>query len=187
MAAVNLSDHVEPRSLRLLLAGSLMLLIAALAVYLIKPKYLAWQMLVSSNESLDKAIAYGPELEAQIEGRYQRMADLEARLFGTAGAVSAQKVESHIVGALQEISWQNSVTLEGVKPLPSKKIMIFDEIPFEVTLRADYFSLFAWLQEVNRQLGFIVVDQFEIAAGRRSRTDPNLEMTLRMANYRVAP
>ncbi len=186
MKPINWSEHVDPRSLRLLLAGVLLLLVTALALYVIKPQVTDLNSLLKSNESLGEAIAYGPELEAQIESRYLSMAELESKLFGTAGAVSTAKIESHIVGELQKISWVNGVTLESVKPLPSKHIMVFDEIPFEVSLRGDYFSLFSWLQAVNRQLGFIVVDHFEVSAGNRTATDPNLNMTLRMANYRVA-
>ncbi|WP_372758354.1 GspMb/PilO family protein [Litorivivens sp.] len=186
MATINWSEHVEPRSLRLLLSGLLLLMVTALVVYVIKPQITAYNALARSNASLNQAIAYGPDLETQIQSRYVTMADLEAQLFGTAGAVSADKIESHIVGALQNISWQYGVTLEGVKPMPTKRITIFDEIPFEVSLRGDYFSLFSWLQAVNQQLGFIVVDHFEVASSGRAATDPNLIMTLRMANYRVA-
>lgn len=186
MMRPDLQAHVDPRSFRLLLCGILLLVVAAGGVYGIKPLAVDLMALVKSNASLRQAIAYGPELEAQIQQRYQSMASLESQLFGAAGPVSESKIESHVVGELQAISWEYGVTLDGVKPLPTKPILIFNEIPFEVALRGDYFSLFAWLQAVNRQLGFIVIDHFEVAAGNRRPNDPNLTMTLRMANYRVA-
>ncbi|WP_372779966.1 type 4a pilus biogenesis protein PilO [Litorivivens sp.] len=186
MRRPDLQAQLNPDTLRWLLMGLLLLLVAASGVYLVKPKVVDLRSLLQQNAGLSQAIAYGPELQAQIEQRYQTMAELETKLFGSAGAVAANQIERHVVGELQKISWQQGVTLKGVKPLASKPIHIFNEIPFEVELRGDYFSLFAWLQAVNQQLGFVVVDQLEITAGNRSASDPNLDMTLRMANYRVA-
>lgn len=186
MQRPDLQAQLNPDTLRLLLLGVFLLLVAASGIYLVKPKVLELRSVLKQNAGLSQAIAYGSELQGRIEERYQTMTELESKLFGSAGAVAANQIERHVVGELQKISWQQGVTLKGVKPLSSKSIHIFNEIPFEVELRGDYFSLFAWLQAVNHQLGFVVVDQLEIKAGNRSPSDPNLDMTLRMANYRVA-
>ncbi len=56
---------------------------------------------------------------------------------------------------------------------------------FNVQLEGDYFDFYNWLDQVNAQLGFVVVKNFDI--GRATSTEgiaPRLSIQLTMAAYR---
>ncbi len=181
-----LAELIDPRSLRLLLGGCVLLLCAAISVYWIKPLWLQYQQLQQSNARMAAAVADGPALSEKIQQRYATMSHLEEQLYGSSGAVPARQIESYVIGSLQSISWSLGVKLDSVKPLPAKPILQFNETPFEVVLSGSYFDLFSWLQAVDRELGFIVVDTLNVTPSGGDRSGQALRMSLRMASYRVA-
>jgi type IV pilus assembly protein PilO len=181
----DLLAEIDPRSLRLLAVGSLVLLVTAMALYLIKPLWLEYQAIKSSNQVLNQAMAYGTDLDKQLEQRKVNMHKLEEQLFGSSGAIPAKQMESYVIGILQSISWGQRVKLNSVKPMPNRDILQFRESPFEVSLSGDYFDLYHSLQAINSELGFIVIDKFIIQSDSLGKPGGILQMKLRMANYRI--
>ncbi|WP_373096688.1 type 4a pilus biogenesis protein PilO [Zhongshania sp.] len=176
---------LDPRSIRLLGGGLALLLVAALSLYVVKPLWLNYQSIKASNLMLVNAMTHGVDLDQQLAQRYANIKSIEESLFGSSGAIPAKQMEGYVIGVLQSISWQQQVKLDSVRPLASKDIMQFRELPFEVSFSGDYFSLFNCLQAINKELGFIVIDQLTISSDPSDRSGSALQMKLRMASYRI--
>jgi hypothetical protein len=95
-----------------------------------------------------------------------------------------KQLEAFVIGRLQGISWRNHVELRGVKPGKGEVVRIFREVLFDVEVSGDYFDLFAWLQELRRELGFVVVKQFAIRPLERDKENPRLSVKLSIVSYR---
>ncbi len=109
------------------------------------------------------------------------LTDLRNRLQGGSAAVPLQELESYAIDALHRVSVHHDVSLQGVTPEESEPVLAFDELPYEVDVTGDYFSLFAWLQEVETELRPMVVKRFQIS--RSARSEP-IRLRMRLVAYR---
>ena len=96
-----------------------------------------------------------------------------------------KEIEAHIVGKLQQISWQNNVQLIGVEPSAGDTVESFHEILFRVTLAGDYPDLYRWLREVSDELGFVLIKQYEMQTLDDVAKNPLLTVKLTMSTYRA--
>ena len=90
-------------------------------------------------------------------------------------------MESYIVDRLDSISAVHDVELVGVTPGAAEEVLMFDEVPYDVEVEGDYFALFRWLREVERELRPMVVKEFNIRPLSKSEA---VTMKLRLAAYR---
>ena len=110
---------------------------------------------------------------------------LEQRLHGDLAGLPVKEVEAYVVGRLQAISWRNRVDLVGVEPGDGEDIETFREVLFRVRLNGDYFDLYSWLRDLGRELGFIVIKQYEMSPINQNEQNPRLEAVLTIAAYRT--
>jgi Tfp pilus assembly protein PilO len=96
-----------------------------------------------------------------------------------------KEIESHVVGKLQQISWQNDIQLVGIEPSSGDTIETFHEILFRVTLAGDYLDMYEWLRQVSADLGFVLVKQYEMKPLDNRTQNPRLSVQLTMATYRA--
>ena len=94
------------------------------------------------------------------------------------------QMESFVIGQLQGISWRNKIELLGVRPGKGSLIETLEEILFDVEIAGDYFDLYAWLQELDDQLGFIVIKSFSIHPHDTSLNGQRLIAKLTIVSYR---
>jgi len=111
------------------------------------------------------------------------VARLENRVFGKNMNLPMKQLEARIIGRLQEISSRNHVELDGVRPGAKKRLRMFVENPIEVEVSGDYFDIARWLQELDGELGFIVVKEYEMQPITQDTT-PKLRMKMTMVSYR---
>ena len=107
-------------------------------------------------------------------------------LHGDLAGLPAKELTAYTVGRLQSISWQNRVELVGVEPMEGEDIESFHELLFRVRLTGDYFDLYNWLRDLSRELGFIVIKQYEMAPISLSDQNPRLRAELTIAAYRTS-
>ncbi len=184
--AVDQLRQFEPRQLRLIGGAVLLLLFAAGVSYGLLPKWRAYQAAQTSLNVLENTVAGAGDLDSQLVALRGEVADIEKTLNGDASNRPLKQVESFVIGRLQLISWRNQMQLVGVEPRVGGEFEQFRELLFDVDLQGDYFDFFAWLQEIDEDLGFIVVKRFAISVADNTADEPRLTIRLTLAAYRSA-
>jgi hypothetical protein len=179
-------QQFEPRQLRLIGGAVLFLLLAAGISYGLLPKWRAYQAARSSLTVLENTVAGAGDLDSQLVALRGNVADIERTLNGDASNRPLKQVESFVIGRLQLISWRNEMQLVGVEPRIGGDFQQFRELLFDVDLQGDYFDFFSWLQEIDEELGFIVVKRFAINVADNTAEEPRLMIRLTLAAYRSA-
>ena len=124
-------------------------------------------------------------LDAQVIELRAHVEVLERTFHGDMANLPLKQMEAFIIGRLQGISWGNDVQFVGVQPADGGLSGPFRELLFNVELQGQYFDVFAWLEAVREQLGFVVIKQFEMSPINQSGIDePELQVSLTMASYR---
>ena len=72
-----------------------------------------------------------------------------------------------------------------VRPAKGSTIQALEEILFEVEVAGDYFDLYAWLQDLDNKLGFVVIKNFNIRPLSTVLNNPRLIAKLTIVSYRV--
>ena len=161
-----------------------LLLLAALASYIVKPEFKAWQ---GAHASIAETAATTAaiDLDAQLDWLSREISGLEQRLHGDGASLPAREMESFVIGRLQTISWSHEMELVGIEPSEGALSNGYAELLFNVQLEGDYFNFYRWLRQVSDQLGFVVVKDFDIDRGALANgVDPQLNIRLTMAAYR---
>lgn len=178
-------QKIDIRRLRLMLAGMLMLIFAILFSYLLMPQIKQYKSVLISKSVLENAAPAGLGLEQQLLALKSNVADLHQQLLGDTANLPANQIEAYIIGRLQKVSWNHNIELVSVQPGIGKKVHKFQEVLFNVELSADYFDFYNWLRALEKELGFIVVRQFEIKAAAGKQDGSRLAMFLTMVSYRA--
>jgi hypothetical protein len=178
-------QQLEPRSLRLILPLVWVVLAAALAVYVLKPQILSYRQGVASRHLLENNVADGGRIERDIASVRQDIEALRQKLQGDIEDVPLNQTESYLIGRLQGVSWGADVELVGVKPGLATPVLGFEEMAFEVEVRAGYQALYTWLRELAGKLGFILVKRYDIAPVSAGKDAERLRMKLTMVFYRT--
>lgn len=177
---------VEPKHLALgvLLIG--LLLITAMALYMIKPQYQRFSENSVSFEMLNSQIDDQAQLQASIDNEHQRIKALQLELHGEAGDMPVNEMEAYLVGRLQGLAWEAGIELAGVRPGQAKRIMEFEEISFKVDVTGEYKDLYNWLNRIGDTLGFMLVSNYEISLAGKISNEIPLKMSVTIVFYRAA-
>ena len=122
--------QVEPRSLGMILLLISLVLVAAMALYLVKPQFQSYSEKSASFEMLTSHIDDQAQLQRAIDDKRKQIKALQLKLHGEAGDLPVNEMEAYLVGRLQELAWEAGIDLVGVRPGPEKQIMGFEEISF---------------------------------------------------------
>ena len=178
-----LMDKLDRRQLNLIVIGILALLAGTLATYLVWPQVKAYREASQSRTVLDKAVA-NSDLAQQLDKLRSDVSGLRQRLHGDMANLPEEQMEAYVVGRLQNISWRNHVELTGVEPKAGDQVENFRETLFEVKLSGDYFDLYNWLRDASKELGFVVIKQYQMTPVRPDAEDTLLGVRMTMAVYR---
>lgn len=151
-------------------------------LYLFKPPIAEYRQLKQTRAVLAVEAKSAVHQAAELDALKQELERLHQRLYGGDGRLPAKHIEAYIVGQLDQISARHEVQLVSVTPGAGQEVAMFQEIPFDIKITGDLFSLFEWLHELEKGVGPITVKQFEItpeAAFKR------LSMKLTMVSYRA--
>ena len=177
--------RADLKTLRLMLAVIVLLLITLQVLYLLWPQIKQFNKSNNSFQLLQRAVSSSEGLEQQLVKTGADVQSLGHRLHGDMADLPAKQMQSYIIGRLQKVSWETNVELISVKPGDGKKVQIFQESLFDVKLNASYFDLFRWLQNIGRDLVSIVIKKYDIQPMGSALFDPALKITLTMVSYRV--
>jgi Tfp pilus assembly protein PilO len=159
-------------------------ILSCLAAYLygFKKPLQEFKLLKSNTELLEAKVARSPDFSEKLD-RIQSEIDLLAKsLQGQTPPLSNSEMVAHVISRLDIISARHAVQLLGVRPAAATTVKYFEELPFSIEVSGSYFSLFDWLQEVEKELGPMVVKKISITP--ISRTKEQM-MRLNMVSYRL--
>ena len=179
-----LLKEMEPRTMALLMVSTALLVAAALASYVIVPEIKDYRKSLNALTVLEKVTASGDSLEQEMTALRSDVERLTRELHGDMVNLPENQLESFVIGRLQGISWRNNIELLGVTPGKGGMVQIFEETLFDVEVAGDYFDLYAWLQELGNELGFVVVKKFNIRPLDAGKTPPRLNARLTIVSYR---
>lgn len=177
-------QRLDVRSLTLLLGGITLVVAAGLFSYLLWPQFKAYRSAVESRNSLQSVVANDNKLIETLGALRNEVRTLRERLHGDLAALPTKEMQGYIIGRLQGISWRNSVEFVGMQPREGESIENFQEILFDVQLLGDYFDLYDWLRDASKELGFVVVKQYQMSPVRPDAEDVQLGVKMTMAVYR---
>jgi Tfp pilus assembly protein PilO len=170
----------------LLILTLLVFTVTSLAfTFLVLPKIKNYLAVTRTESALAMVVDNGEILGAQIKNIGSDIDSLQRRLHGDMASLPLKEIESHVVGKLQQISWQNDIQLVGIEPSSGDTIETFHEILFRVTLAGDYLDMYEWLRQVGADLGFVLVKQYEMKPMDNRTQNPRLSVQLTMATYRA--
>jgi type IV pilus assembly protein PilO len=180
-----LFQSVQPRIVALVMLAALGLTLLGSYLYLLKGPMADFSRLreqrATSVEELNKE---NRDLDGAAIVRLERQIEtLKDRLYGKGGSLSPSDMVPYVIGQLDRIARHQGVQLESVKPGEMQTVLMFEEVPFDVQVQGAYRPIYAWLQEVERELRPMVVKQFRITPASNSG---RLQMTLRIVSYRFS-
>ena len=173
------------REFFLILSMAVLAVTSLLFTFLVLPPLKTYLQVSKSATSLGNVAIGGQELNSQLTQFHQDIELLERRLHGDMASLPEKEIEAHIVGKLQQISWQNNIQLVGVEPSAGDTVESFHEILFRVTLAGDYPDLYQWLRDVGDELGFVLIKQYEMQTLDTVAKNPLLSVELTMSTYRA--
>jgi Tfp pilus assembly protein PilO len=165
---------------RIYLFGAGMFLIAAALLYTAaRPSFKALQTVRAERT---QHLQQGTESVALEQARRQLTAEIERMSADRPGdARSAEQLAVHVVAQLDRVSVRRGVVLSSVALGAARRVMSFQELPFDVEVRGSYRDVTAWLQDLERAMDNLAVVRFEM---RPNESGKAIEMKARVAIYR---
>ncbi len=176
--------RLEPAKLLIIAGVTIFFAASSLTATLLWPQVRAYLSAANSREAIQEAINSGGDLPSQLARSREQLSALNKRLYGEMANRPENEIEAYIIGQLQVISWRHQIELAGVKPSKGVPIDMFHEILFDVDVTGDYFDLYAWLRELNNELGFVVIKKYEMRPLDQHKEDSQLTAKLTIASYR---
>jgi len=111
------------------------------------------------------------------------VAALRDKLHGQGEYIPANEMVPFIIGRLDRLSGGQNVQLRSVTPRPTQKVLMFEEIAFDLIVIGKYLDLVTWLRNVEVELNPMIVKQFDML---NTNTGSELQTRLRIVSYRPA-
>lgn len=165
---------------------SLVVVFTLLVAFALYPQFLALREADANYTVLADAVDRSDALSEEIALLTASVGELSSALHGSASAMPRNQLEAFVVGQMQRVSWRNNLELRSIRPGLGERISVFDEVLFEVQVSGSYFDIYAWLLDLNEELGFVVVRQFNLSPSGVMSTDPALTARFTLVAYREA-
>ena len=179
-------ENAEPRVIAMMMIAIVILLCTIQVMYMLWPQIKQYREVNASYISLQQTVGSDIGLKQQLKVTTQEIEQLSYKLHGDMAGLPEKQMESYIIGRLQKVSWSTGVELASVIPAQGKQVQMFQEIAFNVQINATYFDFINCLQNINQELGYIVVKKFDIHPQTGKITaDPELSISLTLVSYRM--
>jgi len=179
-----LLKQLGPRKAILLMIATTLLIATALGTYIIWPEVKQYRSSLTTRNILQQVSPNGEALNIQIATLKEEVESLGHELYGDLANLPDNQMEAFIIGRLQGVSWRNNVELQSVRPGKGNVIQVFEEVVFNVKVTGDYFDLYAWLQDLGEELGFVVIKHFSIKPLDKNKAESRLTAVLTIVSYR---
>lgn len=177
-------QKMDPRTASLAMVGTTLLVLAVLVVYVVLPEFRDYRKSLTTLEVLERVTNNGDDLQQEMDSLQQQADALIQRLHGDMINMPVNQMEAFIIGRLQGISWRNNMVLQTVTPGKGDVVRMFEEVLFDVEVSGEYFDLFAWLQDLSEELGYVVVKHFSIAMENNKDSNTRLNARFTIVSYR---
>ncbi|MCP4407751.1 MAG: type 4a pilus biogenesis protein PilO [Gammaproteobacteria bacterium] len=178
--------QLDNRSFLVILAGLLLLIATALTSYGLWPQFKQYRAELSTRNTLKDVIDNGDALENELSALQVKVETLRHKLHGGMTNLPIKQMESYIIGRLQTMSWRHGVELSSIQPGAGQRVEMFKEILFDIELSGDYFNLVNWLKDLGKELGFVVIKEYEMKSeGHDTNDKPRLALGLTIVSYRA--
>jgi len=179
-------NRLDARQQKLAAAGAITLLAAALFAYVLTPQIKLYRAAHESIAVLKAEVSQGRSVELQLELLKAEVESLQKQLHGDMANLPEQQLEAFVIGRLQSVSWRDNVELVSIEPRAGEDVHMFSESLFRVALTGRYADLYTWLVDINAELGFIVIKEYEMRPIEDVAGDPLLSVALTIASYRLS-
>ena len=157
-----LLKQVNPRMLAFLLVSGFLLMVTASYLYILKRPFQDFRQAKQTLALLESELQTGIPLDSQIQTFQTQVAELNKQLHGNGKNLPLNQMIAFVIAQLDQISASHHVKLISVEPGSAEKVFLFQELPFHLVVTGNYFKLFDWLNQVERDLGPFVVQEFEL-------------------------
>lgn len=171
--------NIPLRQIYFIVFALFFLTILASYLYLFKGPLKTYTSLKQSRVFMETKVATSGNIVDEIKGLQEVVDSLTKTLHGE-NSVPAQKLIARNIDRMDRLSNRHAVRLESVKPDSSQSVQMFEEIPLSIRVSGSYFDLYKWLHEVEKELGPMVVKQFDLL---RTMGTKELTMNLKMVSY----
>lgn len=173
--------RIEARQLQLLMVVLLALLAALLWLVALRQP-LAQLQALRAEHSLLESSAIDPTLGRQTQQLHAEIVLLAQQLGAANLQRSPDRMLVDLIGAIDRAGNRHGVTLNGATPGPSRKTMIFEELPFDIEARGSYQALVGWIADLEQSLPTLAIVRFDL---RPVEQPAQLSMKIRVAAYRL--
>ena len=181
-----LLKKIQPRTVVFGMVSALLLLSGGAFAHVLMPAYKAYVKSVRDRAALEVSVNEENALNEELVALGREVEELSHTLHGDMANLPEKQLEAFIIGRLQRISWKNRIELLSVEPRKGDVVHTFREALFDVEINGDYFDLFAWLQSLEKELGFVVVKQYILRPLESGKESPRLSARLTIVSYRKA-
>lgn len=173
------------RELGILASCLLLITIAALALYVVKPQWQSYQGALEKHELLKRFASEDTSGQTALDALGEELTRLQTLLDGDSANLPSQEIEAFVIGKLQTISWRHGLELASVEPTKGELTDEYQELLFRVETSGDYFGLNSWLSDIQRELGFVVIREYQISISGGDDALPLLRTNMLLASYRM--
>ena len=117
-----------------------------------------------------------------LEENEKELDHLRKQLYFQSEGRQSSEIVPYVVSVLDGISRKYGIRLLGVTPLEVKKVLMLEEMPFDITIAGSYRQIYQWLAEAEEALNPMAVKFFSIVP---TRAESGVTMKLRAVSYRL--
>jgi len=173
----SLLQKTEPRLVVLVAISLISLTLLASYLYLFKQPIALLKQHEQTLELLKSETEKGASIGLQNSSLSQQLVSLESKFNANGQQLSKSQMIAYVIGQLDAISERHHVQLVSVVPGNVNPVFMFEELPFNVQITGEYFDIYAWLNQVEVELGPMIVKSFKInGSGAGSLRKMNLVM-----------
>ena len=178
----HLQQYLLPRTLLLVLVSMWLLTFLAAYLYLFKHPLKAYSAQKDTLTLLERHASPGYSLDEEITEEKKQIAFYQDELNQTDSKIPTNLLVAKVIAELDFLAKQHAIQLISVEPGNTGRLLLFDEMPFQIRIQGSYFELFRWLRSVEETLKPMVVKKFEITHGN---TEDLRQMSLTLVSYRL--
>ncbi len=178
-----LQKQVKPKMLATLLVSLILLTLLSGYLYVLKRPLKDFNQARNTLEMLETELQTDTPLASQIGNFQRQITELSQQLHGNSQGLPPNQMIVSVISQMDTIAAAHHIKLISVEPGDVEKIYIFKELPFHVVVVGKYVNLFDWLDQIGRDLGPIVIKNFELIP------EPDSAMrrfTLTLVSYQFA-
>ena len=178
-----ISRSVRPEALTVGAWALVALMILAAYLHVLKAPFVQYRGLLRDRATASLGMRSEGEEPAALAlaAVDEEVAKLRHRLYGGSSSVPLREMESYVIQTLDRISARHDVELMGVRPREPGRVLMFDELPYDVEVMGSYVDLCGWLQDMETELRPMVVNSYEFE--RKNSAEP-VRMKLQLVAYR---